>query len=321
MQVFVTGGSGFVGGHLIEALVRHGHQVSALVRSDHSAKIVALYGAAPVLGSLDTVNAKMLGNAQTVIHAAAVTDEWGTREHFWQGNVIGTSNILNAACEAGAARFIHVGTEAAFFTGQDLNNIDELAPFPGHHRYLYAETKAAAEQRVLAANTASFATLSIRPRLVWGPCDATVLPAILRMAKQGKFSWINQGVARTSTTHVANAVHALVLALTHGKGGQAYFVADDGERSIRSFLSALALTQGQDLGKRSTPTIVARSAAAAVEGVYRIFKLKGVPPMTRFAIDMLSSNVTVNTARAKADLGYAPVITVDEGLLQLSRRG
>ena len=317
MQVFVTGGSGFVGGHLIEALVRHGHQVAALVRSEASAQVVAAYGATPVMGSLDTVRADMLGQAQAVIHAAAVTDEWGTRAHFWQGNVVGTGNILAAAREAGVARFVHVGTEAAFFTGTDLNHLDEMQPYPDRHRYLYAETKAEAERRVLAANTAAFATVSIRPRFVWGPRDATVLPAILRMAAQGRFSWIAQGAARTSTTHVANVVHALELALTHGKAGQAYFVADEGERSIRSFLSALALTQGTDLGQRNTPTWVARWAAAAVEGVYRAFKLQGVPPMTRFAIDMMSSNVTVNTARATAELGYAPVITVEEGMSHL----
>jgi nucleoside-diphosphate-sugar epimerase len=317
MHVFVTGGSGFIGGHLVEALVRGGHQVSALARSDRASAVVRGHGAAPVRGELGAVRAEMIRGADAVVHAAAFVEEWGTREQFWQGNVEGTTDLLAAARDAGARRFIHVGTEAALFAGEDLVAVDETAPYPARQRYLYSETKAEAERRVLAASTPDFTTISVRPRLVWGPRDATVLPTILRMASEGSFLWLDGGRARTSTTHVDNLVHALLLALTKGSAGRAYFVADDGERTIRDFLAALASTRGVDLGTRSLPSAVVRPLARGVEGVWRLLGVKRAPPITRFAIDMMSSSITVRTDRARAELGYAPVITVEEGLARL----
>ncbi len=314
MQIFVTGGSGFVGGHLIEALARHHHDVRALARSDKAADQVRVYGAAAVRGELGSVTPEMLVGADAVIHAAAYVEEWGTRAQFWQGNVVGTRNMLEAAHAAGVRRFIHVGTEAALFAGKDLVNVDESAPYPPHHRYLYSETKAEAERLVLAANAPEFATLSIRPRFVWGPRDNSVLPSILKMAKAGNFAWIGGGTARTSTTHVANLVHALELALTHGDGGRAYFIADDGERTLREFMSAMAATAGVDLGTRVVPKLVARALARVVEGTWRLFGVQRQPPLTRFAAEMMSATVTVDTTRARQELGYAPVITVDDGL-------
>jgi nucleoside-diphosphate-sugar epimerase len=274
-------------------------------------------GAAPVLGDLGSVKAEMLAGAEAVIHCAAFVEEWGTRAQFWEANVTGTEVMLAAARAAGVRRFVHVGTEAAVFAGRDLIGIDETAPYPVRHRYLYSETKAEAEKRVLAANGGSFETISIRPRLVWGPRDTTVLPAVLQAAKDGIFAWVDGGRALTSTTHVANLVHALELSLVKGTPGRAYFVADEGERTLREFLTGLAATRGVDLPSRSVPGFVLRPLARAIEGAYRLARARRRPPMTRLAIDMMSSTITVRTDRARAELGYAPVIGVADGLAEL----
>ncbi|MFO0618567.1 MAG: NAD-dependent epimerase/dehydratase family protein [Polyangiaceae bacterium] len=318
MRVFVTGGSGFVGGHLIERLVERGHEVRALARSDRAAAVVRGYGAAPAQGDLGSVGTEALRGVDAVVHAAAFVEEWGTRAQFWEANVEGTSRLLEAARSAGVKRFVHVGTEAALFEGHDLVDVDEAAPYPAKPRYLYSETKAEAEKRVLAAARDGLETLSIRPRLVWGPRDTSVLPAIVRMAKAGQFAWLDGGRARTSTTHVANLTHALELALSRGVSGRAYFVADDDERTLRSFLGALARTQGVDLGTRSMPSSIARPLARAIEGVYRLLRVRRAPPLTRFAVDMMSSSITVRTDRARRELGYAPVIRVEDGLATLA---
>ncbi len=313
MQVFVTGGSGFVGGHVIEALSPR-HAVRAMARSPRSADAVARYGATAVTTDLDAVEASHLAGCDAVVHCAAYVEEWGTREQFWRGNVEGTARMLDAARRAGVARFVHIGTEAALFDGHDLVDIDEGHPYPATQRYLYSETKAEAERRVLAANAAGFETVSVRPRLVWGPRDTSVLPTVVRMAREGAWSWLDGGRSRTSTTHVRNLARAVELALTEGRGGEAYFVADEGTRTLREFLSAMAKTQGVTLPDRSLPGAVARPLAAALEGVWRALGVKRAPPMTAFAIAMMSREVTVNTAKARRELGYAPVIDVAQGL-------
>lgn len=317
MRVFVTGGSGFVGGHVIEALCAAGHEVRALARSDRSAEVVEGYGATAARGELGAVREEDLAGCDAVVHCAAFVEEWGTREDFWRTNVEGTTQLLEAARRAGVGRFIHIGTEAALFDGHDLVAIDERAPYPAHQRFLYSETKAEAERRVLAANAPGFTTISLRPRLVWGPRDASVLPVIVRMAKEGGWVWIGGGRAHTSTTHVANLAHAVTLALTRGRGGEAYFVADEGERTLREFLSAYAETEGVALPGRSAPGWLVRSIARMVEGAWHLFRVRRRPPLTRFSASMMSRTVTVRTDKAKKELGYAPIVSVEDAFARM----
>jgi nucleoside-diphosphate-sugar epimerase len=319
MRVFVTGGSGFVGGHLIERLVRDGHEVIAMARSDRSAARVADYGATPSRTDLDRVGPTHLEGCDAVIHAAAHVEEHGSREEFWRVNVEGTQRMLDASKRAGVKRFVHVGTEAILLNDtRDLVDVDESFPVPKQHRFLYSETKAEAEARVLAANDTPLTTIALRPRLVWGPRDETILPAIARMVDAGSFAWIDGGRARTSTTHVHNLVQALVLALARGEGGRAYFVADDGTRTLKEFLSALAASRGIRLPKRSVPSGVLRPLARALEKGWQLARRPGPAPLTPFAVCVMSRSVTIRTDRARRELGYAPLVGVDEGLRALA---
>ena len=317
MRIFVTGGSGFVGGHFIEHAVANGHEVVAMARSSGSAAQVRAYGASPIETSLDSVAGSDLTGCDCVVHAAAFVAEWGSREEFERGNITGTERMLDAARAAGVRRFVYVGTEAAIFSGADLVQVDERYPYPTRHRYLYSETKAEAERRVVAASDGTLQTISIRPRLVWGPRDGAVLPAVLQMAAAGRFAWLGGGRARTSHTYVRNLAHALLLGTDHGRPGQTYFVADDDTHTLRSLLTSLAATQGVSLPDRNLPKPIARAAAALVEGAYRVVGSRKPPPMTRFAIDMMSAEVTVSTAKAKRELGYQPIVTFEEGLAEL----
>lgn len=318
MHVFVTGGSGFVGGHAIERLVRDGHTVSAMARSPRSTETVRAFGATPVQAELGQLRTEHLAGIDAIVHCAAFVEEYGTREQFFDANVEGTRNALEAAKAAGVRRFVFVGTEAALFDGGDLTAIDETHPYPARHRFLYPETKAEAERLVLAANGPSLTTISVRPRFVWGPRDTSVLPAVLRMAADGSFAWLDGGTQRTSTCHVANLVEALSLALDHGEGGRAYFVSDGEDRSMRETLGSLAGARGVILPTRSVPSFLMRPLARVVEGLYRLFGVKRTPPVTAFAIAMMSASVTVRDDRARAELGYRPVKTIEAGLRELA---
>lgn len=313
MRVFVTGGSGFVGGHLIERLVRDGHEVLAMARSASSGKAVEALGAKAVTASLGALAPEHLAGIDALIHCAAYVEEHGTRAQFFEANVEGTRNALDAASKAGVKRFVHVGTEAALFDGRDLVRVNESHPYPTRHRFLYPETKAEAEKLVLAANgRAGMTTISIRPRFVWGPRDTSILPAVLEMNAKGAYAWLDHGRHQTSSCHVANLVEALVLALEKGQGGHAYFVTDGVDRSIRDTLSSLAETRGVTLPSRNLPSWLARPLSAVVETLWSITGAR--PPMSRFAIAMMSSTVTVDDSAARRDLGYRPVITIEDGL-------
>ena len=295
------------------------HEVSAMSRSERSDEHLRTLGATPVRCELGAVKPEHLAGSEVVIHCAAFVKQWGTREEFWKTNVDGTAQLLQAAKQAGVARFIHVGTEAALFYGQHMREIDETYPYPAHTPFLYPETKAAAEKLVLAANAPGFETLSLRPRFVWGPGDQTILPVVMKAVKRRMFMWIDGGRARTSTTHIANFVHAVKLALSHGRGGQAYFITDDSTTTVREFLMALLRTQGLTLPNMSLPGPVARALGGFLEGAWKLLRLKSEPPLTRFAAAMASSECTIRIDKARAELGYAPIMTIEEGLAEFAK--
>jgi nucleoside-diphosphate-sugar epimerase len=318
-SAFVTGGSGFIGGRLIERLRADGYSVRALARSTAAAERVTARGAEPVQGELADVAAMRAGaeGCELAFHAAATLGDWGKREDFERGNVDGTRNALRACADAGVRRFVHVGTEAVLLDGQPLVNVDETAPLRPDSPALYSASKARAEQAVLAANRDGFETVVVRPRFVWGSGDTTLLPVMIEMVRSGRFAWIGGGRHRTSTTHVENTVEGLVLGATRGRPGNVYFVTDGEPVVFREFVTDLLATQGAQPPSRSIPTWAAAALASAGETAWRLAPLPGRPPLTRFAYWVSAQECTIRIDKAREQLGYAPVKTIADGLAEL----
>jgi nucleoside-diphosphate-sugar epimerase len=318
-SAFVTGGSGFIGGRLIRRLVGDGFGVRALARSDRSAAAVEGAGAEAVRGDLDQVEAMRAGaeGCELAFHAAAFVGDWGSREDYERGNVVGTQNALEACRAAGVRRFVHVGTEAALLAGQPLVDADETAPLRPDSPALYPSTKARAEQAVRDASGDGFETVVVRPRFVWGVGDTSVTPALAEAVRRGRFSWIGGGRHRTSTTHVDNTVEGLMLGAELGRAGEVYFVTDGEPVVFRDFVTDLMATQGVEIPDKNVPPWVVRPLATVAETAWRALPLPGAPPITRFAVWVASLDCTIDISKARAELGYEPVKTRDEGLAEL----
>ena len=152
-KALVTGGSGFIGGRLIESLVGDGHGVRALARSRSSADSVAALGAEPVRGELGdpgSLRAAATG-CDVAFHAAAKVEDFGPWEEFERDNVQGTRNVAEACAAAGVSRLVHVSTEAVLIAGDPLVGVDETAPLRTDSRAPYSRSKALAERALLAA--------------------------------------------------------------------------------------------------------------------------------------------------------------------------
>jgi nucleoside-diphosphate-sugar epimerase len=316
---FVTGGSGFIGGRLIERLRADGHEVRALARSEAAASRVRERGAEAVSGDLSDTDALRAGAAgcELAFHAAATLGDWGTREEFERGNVEGTRSVLEACAESGVRRFVHVGTEAALLAGRPLVDVDETAPLRPDSRALYSSTKAKAEALVLAANRDGFETVVVRPRFVWGRGDTTLLPTMIELVNAGRFAWIGGGRHLTAITHVDNTVEGLVLGAERGTPGNAYFVTDGDPVVFREFVSELLRTHGVEPPSRSVPKPVAGALAVIGEAAWRALPLPGRPPLTRFAYWVSSQECTIRIDKAREQLGYAPVKSREAGLAEL----
>jgi nucleoside-diphosphate-sugar epimerase len=320
MDVFATGGSGFIGGCLIERLVSDGQRVKALARSDASASRVAELGAEPVRG--DIVDGASLADApagaEVAFHLAAHVVEWGPWAEFERHNVEGTRNVLAACSKAGVQRFVHCGTEAALMAGEPLVHVDETAPLRPDSRAPYPATKARAEQEVRSANRDGFETVVVRPRFVWGKGDTTLLPGMVETVEAGRWAWVGGGGNVTDTAHVDNVVEGLVLAAEKGRPGEAYFVTDGERVTFREFVTAMLETQGVEAPDRNLPAWAATPMARVCEVAWKLLPLKGDPPMTAFRSWLLTQECTIDISKAREELDYTPIVTHAQGLAELA---
>ncbi|MFD6189415.1 NAD-dependent epimerase/dehydratase family protein [Streptomyces sp. NPDC060275] len=296
-QVFVTGGSGFIGQALVRRLLGAGHTVGVLVRSEASAAKISALGAEPMRGELtDPLTWRdHLAASDVVFHLAAETDVSADRERQELVTVRGTQAAVDAARYARVPRFVYCGSEAALLAGAPLVDVDETAPLRPDSEAAYSAAKAAAEKIVLDANAPGFATVSIRPRFVWGP-DSFLVEGLAEAVKAGQFAWIGGGRHTTDVTFVENAVEGLVLGWQRGRPGQAYFITDRHRVILREFLEAQFEIYGVDA---PIPDMAAETAAVAVPVPVRWF---------------LGQQCTLRTDKAVTELGYEPVVDHAAGL-------
>jgi nucleoside-diphosphate-sugar epimerase len=316
MKLFITGASGFVGGAFVKAYAK-AHQITAMSRSEKSDAQIRALGATPMRAALGEVKTEQLKGFDAIVHCAAYVEEWGPWADYWRVNVDGTKELLVAAKGADVKRFVHIGTEAALFYGQHMRGVDEHYPLALNSPFPYSRTKAHAEKAVREANdaTAGFTTIVIRPRFVWGEGDQTILPVVKAMVEKGQFAWIDGGRAKTSTTNIANLTHAMNLALTKGKGGEAYFVLDDGGPVVfRDFMTKMMTAANIAPGARNVPGWLVRAIAYTGETTFRTLNLKSKPPLTRFTANIMSRDCILSDAKARKEMGYVPVVTMEQGL-------
>mmetsp|Transcript_31424 Transcript_31424/g.49075 ORF Transcript_31424/g.49075 Transcript_31424/m.49075 type:complete len:328 (-) Transcript_31424:43-1026(-) len=304
---FITGGSGFVGRHLIRFLVGKNHHVKALVRSENSAQVVKKEGAEPVLGELSSNLDEKMAGSQHVIHLAGKSALEGSVEEFFRVNVDGAVHVMNEAIKSGAQTFTHISTGNVLLGSPHLINCDETWEYPAQAIGPYAQSKLEAEKQILAKASEDPQTkiMIIRPRLIWGPGDTSALPQMCDAMATKRWVWIGGGNHQFTTVHVSNLVYGIWCAVQRGKNNNVYYFTDGENVHQKEFLGRLVGTKGVDASQCwSIPSWLGFSLAYC----------RLVPP--QFA-HMFGQTFTATDAKARSELGYKNVITIEEGFKEL----
>lgn len=210
--VLVTGGTGFLGSHLVEQLLAAGRSITVVSRQPRPE--LTAKGIRVVVGALHdpAVCADAVRDVTTVFHVAARVGVWGRYEDFYRDNVTSTETLLAAAQSAQVRRFIHTSTPSVVYNGGDLAGADESLPLTKNCPSPYPLTKAIAERAVLAANRPDFLTVALRPHLIWGIGDPHLVPRILAKARAGRLRIVGPGTNRVDMVHITNATAAHLAA-------------------------------------------------------------------------------------------------------------
>jgi nucleoside-diphosphate-sugar epimerase len=325
MNVLVTGASGFLGGHVVDAFIRRGDRVRALVRATSDRTHLDRHRDLDlVVGDLDDEQAvlRAMRGVDVVVHSAARVADYGTRDDFYRANVAGTEHLLDVARAHGVRRFVFVSSPSVVAEDRDQYRIDESYPYPARFLNLYCETKAIAEKRVLAANGRGIETCAIRPRGVWGPRDRTgFLPKIVHKMMSGRLPNLSGGQkVWASMCFCENAAEACLLAATAERApGNAYFVTDSEPVEVWSFARRMGELLGAPSIERAVDPAIARAVARGVETVWTLTRQdeRRSPPMSRYALALLTRSATYDIRAAERDLGYRPRVDLEEGLVRL----
>ncbi|WP_188037207.1 NAD-dependent epimerase/dehydratase family protein [Actinotalea sp. JY-7885] len=318
MKVLVTGASGLLGRAVAARVLAAGHDVRTFQRRPS-----AVAGVQDVRGSLTVAQdvQRAVAGVDAVVHLAAKVSLAGDPADFARVNVEGTGALLAAAARAGVTRFVQVSSPSVAHSGTSIVGAGAGPADPDRARGDYARTKARAELLALAADGDDMRVVAVRPHLVWGPGDTQLVARLVARARAGRLPLLDGGRALIDTTYVDNAAAAIAAALGRAADdavhGNAYVVTNGEPRPVAEMLAGICAAAGAPAPRWSVPAGLARAAGGAVEAVWRVRPGRDEPPMTRFLAEQLSTAHWFDQRRTRADLQWAPEVTIDDGLARL----
>ncbi len=311
MKVLVTGGTGFLGSHLVDALLGQGHEVFAMGRNFQGWSCAAK----PIRADLRDRAAvmKACSGMDAVFHAGALSAAWGSKEDFFETNVEGTRRVVDGCCAHGVSRLIYVSSPSVVFDGGDQVCITEDAPYPERFLSMYSLTKKLGEEVVLRAGAQGLPVVIVRPKAIFGPGDRSLLPRLIEVARRGRLPQIGDGSNLVDLTYVDNVVHSLLLALESPRAvGRLYHITNNEHVELWPVIRRLLDRLGLPSHLRHVATEVAMAAATAMEWQARVTGKE--PMLTRYTTAILARTQTYDIAAARQDLEYAPLVSVEEGI-------
>ncbi|MEJ7876365.1 MAG: NAD-dependent epimerase/dehydratase family protein [Solirubrobacterales bacterium] len=308
MKVFVTGGTGFIGGHVVRMLHERGDHVTALVRSPGKAAALRDQGAQLVEGDLSdrAAIASAMEGCDAAIHGAAVYEvgiPQSQRAAMREANVTGTENVLGAALDAGLEKVVYISTIAAFGNTHG-EVVDETYQHPAQSfNSYYEETKYEAHQVAKGLISNGLPCVTVQPGGVYGPDDHSAVGKQIIDFASGRMPLVPFPDLGLNMVHVEDVATGVLLALDRGDIGESYVLGGE-MTTMRGLMDTVAKVTGkrEPLGNVPTGLLKAIAPAGPLLG-----KLMGQPPNMRELISS-SDGVTfwASSDKAKAKLGYAP---------------
>ena len=319
MRALVTGGGGFLGAALVRKLLDEAWEINTLQRGDYP--FLTEWGANVFRGDIlnkDKVIEAMQG-CDIVFHVAAKAGVWGDYVDYYQANVVATENIISACQQLGVQYLVYTSTPSVVFDGKNEIGINERTEFPREYFNAYQETKAFAEQKVIAANSQTLKTVALRPHLIWGPGDRHLVPRVINRAKSGKLKLVGNGQNKVDSCYIDNAVQAHLVAakeiMSRGRcSGKVYFISNGEPIAMADLLNKILASAGLNEINKSVNPAIAYLVGWLLEITYTLLNIKEEPIMTRFVAKQLSTSHWFDLTAAKKELNYRPDVTIDEGM-------
>jgi nucleoside-diphosphate-sugar epimerase len=325
MRVFVTGGTGLVGGPVVRLLRERGTEVDALVRDEAGAERMRALGAAPKFGAVEDPRVwDAVSGADGVIHVAALVASRTPWQSFFQVNVEGTRLAAATARRLGA-RLVHISSVAVYgrqaYDDPSGSRRESSAFGPLEDHDFYARSKRLAEEMVRAEVALGLAAVILRPCVVYGEGDRLFLPRMAAVARRGWLPRVGGGNLPMALVYAESVADAALRALdTPRAASRIYNVTNDGDITPRDFVAALAEGVGRRVRTFPVPEGAALAAAHAVQGLLRVIGPGLYPGTITGAVRFWRGGNPYTSERAGEELGWAPTVPHREAVAAIVRR-
>jgi nucleoside-diphosphate-sugar epimerase len=313
-SVLVTGAAGFVGSHLVKALVARGEAVRALVRNCGKTNGLRQLGFEVVCGDIldPAAMARALRDIDVVFHCAAAVGDRFRGADFQEVNVEGTRSVLSAARAEGCRRVVLLSSLHVLGMGS-LNGVTEHLPCRRTHDDA-ANAKIGMEQMALAeAGRDGPEVVILRPGMIYGAGDPHNLPKLVGALMRGKFVYLGSGRHVVPIVHVDDVVQAMILAAhAPDAAGRVYHITDGSRTTIREFVERLAELAGCRKPRWVIPGPLLWTVLGLLSQARRIHPR--VPQLKPGTLRFLATSRFVDIRRAREELGYAPLVGFRAGL-------
>mmetsp|Transcript_8293 Transcript_8293/g.11419 ORF Transcript_8293/g.11419 Transcript_8293/m.11419 type:complete len:342 (+) Transcript_8293:21-1046(+) len=316
----VIGGGGFLGRYIVDFLLNRGEKnvkIFDLRKTFDDPRVDYILGD---ITKVDDLKKAFVG-VQCVIHTASSTHNVHNHDLVFKINVQGTKNVIEACVASGVKELVYTSSASVVFDGNDLKNATEEAPYAKAHFDDYSHTKQLAEEAVIAANgKGGLMTVAIRPSGIFGPRDVQAWPGFLGAAKDGANKFAINGNNYFDWTYVENVAYGHVLAsdkLTQGSkvGGQVYNITNDEPEKFWNMAIYVFKSFGYSEPKYYLPYLPLYYFALVFGFVCNLLglKLKFLETFTPLRICNAGATRTFSCEKAKRELGYKPIVSLDEG--------
>ncbi len=326
IKVLITGAGGFLGKYIARDLfLEGGFEIHSLSRKYYPEleEYQVIQNQGTITNKSDVT--KALSGMDAVIHTASMVGMWGRYKDFYETNVTGTNNIIEACLLHKIKYCVYTSTPSVAFGQESLSGVDESIGYPKKYLSDYAKTKSIAEKNILKANSNNFSTVSLRPHLIFGPGDQNLIPRLIKAAKKKHLKIVGDGHNLVDVTYVENAslahVQALKLLLRQGAdskiAGKAYFLGQ-GPIKLWDFTNEILKRVGLEPINKSISFKSAYAVGYFLEKIYFFLKpFKVEPKMTRFIAMQLAMNHYYNHHNLEKDLDFTPRYSIHDGLDKL----
>ena len=314
-QILVTGATGFLGSRTVERLsVMPGLSIRATGRKLKTNNQVKADNVHYMLGDLNDSDfvSQLVDGVDCIVHAAALSSPWGSKDDFWESNVNPTKMLLEAATRQDVTRFVFISTPSMYFEMKSLFGLKESNSLPRPINQ-YAASKREAE-RLIRAATVPYVIL--RPRALIGRGDTVILPRILRAHKEARLRQMGNGKNKVDVTPVVNVVDAIVLGLeAQGKAlNETYNISNGDPVALWPMLKTLLAKLSLPSLTKSIPIPLILKVARLMEWHARWFNGNQEPTITVYGVGIMTLNFSMDISKAQNLLGYTPRQSVEEAL-------